>query len=124
MRPEKIRLARAAPQTDSQPIPDGADNAEGADGANNARAATAAVADAAQTADAASAAHAPFNRVLGRVADIAYFGSFTLYRLTLPSGQTLKVSRSNDQPGLAESLRPGDPAWASWSPDAMVVLSS
>ncbi|CAH0350846.1 ABC transporter ATP-binding protein [Aquabacterium sp. CECT 9606] len=66
----------------------------------------------------------PLNRVQGCVRDIAYFGSYTVYHLQLPSGQTLKVSQSNTERHPDEAaLREGDQAWAWWSSSAQVVLA-
>jgi len=64
----------------------------------------------------------PLKQVQGRVRDIAYFGSYTVYHLQLPSGQTLKVSQSNTERHPDDALRQDDQAWAWWSPSAQVVL--
>jgi len=64
------------------------------------------------------------NRVRGTVRDIAYFGSFTVYHLALPSGAVLKVSEGNVERSTAGHLAAGAAAWASWSPTAPVVLTS
>ena len=64
------------------------------------------------------------NRVQGTVKDLSYFGSFTVYHLTLASGMVLKISASNTERHRADSLTWGDVAWASWSPDAHVVLTA
>ena len=64
------------------------------------------------------------NRVRGTVRDIAYFGSFTVYHLALPSGGVLKVSQGNVERSTAGHLAAGDAAWASWSATAPVVLTS
>ncbi len=64
------------------------------------------------------------NRVQGTVKDLSYFGSFTVYHLALASGMVLKISASNTERHRADSLTWGDAAWASWSPDAHVVLTS
>ncbi|MEP7057565.1 MAG: ABC transporter ATP-binding protein [Caldimonas sp.] len=69
-------------------------------------------------------ARAPYNRVHGSVKDIAYFGSFTVYHLGLPSGNVLKVSQSNSERLLTDRLGTGESAWASWSPQSMVVLTT
>ncbi|MBA4111014.1 MAG: polyamine ABC transporter ATP-binding protein [Leptothrix sp. (in: Bacteria)] len=63
------------------------------------------------------------HQVQGRVRDIAYFGSYTVYHLQLPGGQTLKVSQSNTERHPDEALREGDQAWAWWSPSVQVVLA-
>ena len=67
--------------------------------------------------------NAPHNRVQGTIKDLSYFGSFTVYHLTLASGETLKVSQSNSTRHKDDELTWGDTAWASWSPTAQVVLT-
>ena len=64
------------------------------------------------------------NRVRGTVQDLAYFGSFTVYRLRLASGAVLKVSASNTERQRAQPLTWGDEAWASWSSTSQVVLTA
>ena len=66
---------------------------------------------------------APHNRVQGTIKDLSYFGSFTVYHLTLASGDTLKISQSNATRHRDDQLSWGDTAWASWSPSAQVVLT-
>jgi putrescine transport system ATP-binding protein len=64
-----------------------------------------------------------YNRARGTVKDLSYFGSFTVYHLQLASGAVLKINAGNtDRHGA--SLAVGDAAWASWSPNAQVVLTS
>jgi putrescine transport system ATP-binding protein len=73
------------------------------------------------------ARHAPgdeFNQVAGRIQDIAYFGSFTVYHLLLASGALLKVSLANVQRHRDEEYARGDAVWAHWSRSAHVVLTS
>mgnify|MGYP001551854594 CR=1 FL=1 len=67
---------------------------------------------------------APFNQAHGTVKDLAYFGSYTVYHLLLPSGAVLKVSQSNTERQPDTQLTWGDAAWASWSPLSQVVLTS
>jgi putrescine transport system ATP-binding protein len=64
-----------------------------------------------------------FNNVRGRIKEMAYFGSFTVYHLTLASGALLKVSMANTQRHRDEELTWGDEAWAHWSRSAPVVLT-
>ncbi len=66
---------------------------------------------------------APHNRVQGKIKDLSYFGSFTVYHLELASGAVLKVSQSNASRHSEDKLTWGDVAWASWSPTAHVVLT-
>ena len=65
----------------------------------------------------------PHNKVQGQIKDLAYFGSFTVYHLELPSGAVLKISESNIARHRENALTWGDTAWASWPPTAQVVLT-
>ncbi len=64
-----------------------------------------------------------FNRVLGTVKEMSYFGSFTVFHLQLASGALLKVSQSNTQRHKDESYTWGDSVWAHWDPSSQVVLT-
>lgn len=64
------------------------------------------------------------NCVQGTLTERAYCGSFTVYRLALASGQTLKISISNTDRQQANVMQPGERVWAQWSPTAPMVLSS
>nr|WP_297350227.1 polyamine ABC transporter ATP-binding protein [uncultured Caldimonas sp.] len=64
-----------------------------------------------------------FNCVHGTVKDLSYFGSYTVYHLQLQSGATLKVSQGNVERHPDDVLTWDDPAWASWSDSAQVVLT-
>jgi putrescine transport system ATP-binding protein len=71
--------------------------------------------------------HAPadeFNRVSGRIQDIAYLGSFTVFHLQLASGALLKASMANVQRHRDEAHARGDVVWAHWSRSAHVVLTA
>jgi putrescine transport system ATP-binding protein len=57
------------------------------------------------------------------VREMSYFGSFTVFHLTLPSGASLKVSQANVDRHPEDRLTWGDEAWASWDPWAQVVLT-
>jgi putrescine transport system ATP-binding protein len=64
-----------------------------------------------------------YNQVRGVVQELSYFGSFTVFHLKLASGAVLKVSMANTQRHAEAPLTWGDEAWASWRPDAQVVLT-
>ncbi|NUZ06257.1 ABC transporter ATP-binding protein [Piscinibacter koreensis] len=64
-----------------------------------------------------------FNRAQGRIKDMAYFGSYTVYHLALASGRVIKISQSNTERHDDAPLTWGDEAWATWSPLAQVVLT-
>jgi putrescine transport system ATP-binding protein len=69
------------------------------------------------------AGHGTHNRVQGRIEEMSYFGSFTVYRLKLASGAMLKVSQANTQRHRDDALTWGDTAWAHWADSAQVVLT-
>jgi len=64
-----------------------------------------------------------FNSVRGTIKEMAYFGSFTVYHLQLPSGARLKVSLANVQRHRDDEFTWGDEVWAHWSRSAHVVLT-
>jgi putrescine transport system ATP-binding protein len=64
-----------------------------------------------------------FNRAQGKIKDIAYFGSFTVYHVLLPSGLVIKVSRSNVERYRENPLTWDDTVWANWSRSAQIVLT-
>jgi putrescine transport system ATP-binding protein len=66
---------------------------------------------------------APLNQLKGRVKDMVYFGSDTLYHLELASGAILKVTQSNTERHPDDTLSWGDEAHAWWLPTAHVVLT-
>lgn len=66
---------------------------------------------------------APINQLKGRVKDMVYFGSDTLYHLQLASGAILKVTQSNTERHPDDTLSWDDEAYAWWSTSAHVVLT-
>ncbi len=64
-----------------------------------------------------------FNRARGKVKNLSYFGSFTVYQIELDSGRLLKVSQNNTQRHRDDELTWGDEAWAHWSRQSQVVLT-
>ena len=65
----------------------------------------------------------PHNKVQGKVRDLSYFGSYTVYHLQLASGQVIKVSQINGERHPGDVLTWDDMAWAHWSDSAHVVLT-
>jgi putrescine transport system ATP-binding protein len=63
------------------------------------------------------------NRAHGKIKDLAYFGSFTVYHLQMASGRVLKVSQSNVERQPGAPLTWGDAAWATWTDLSQVVLT-
>ena len=64
-----------------------------------------------------------FNAVRGKITEMSYFGSFTVYHLVLASGAALKVSQANTQRYRVDDFTWGDEVWARWSDSAHVVLT-
>ncbi len=64
-----------------------------------------------------------FNSVQGKIKEIAYLGSFTVFHLLLASGAVLKASVPNIARHRDEEMTWGDDVWAHWSRSAHVVLT-
>jgi putrescine transport system ATP-binding protein len=64
-----------------------------------------------------------FNAVPGTVEELSYFGATTVYRVKLASGKVLAVSVSNTERHRDDAFTWGDAVWATWSPQAHVVLT-
>jgi putrescine transport system ATP-binding protein len=64
-----------------------------------------------------------FNAVAGTIQELSYFGATTVFRVKLASGQVLAVSMANTERHLDDAFARGDTVWASWSPQAHVVLT-
>lgn len=69
------------------------------------------------------AEHGPHNRARGKVKNLAYFGSFTVFHIQLPSGAMLKVSQNNAERHRDDVITWDDEVWAHWSPSSHVVLT-
>ena len=74
-------------------------------------------------ADAVGTSMEDFNRAVGTVKELTYFGSHTVYHLLLASGRVLKISQGNAERQPDARLTWGDRAEASWSTLAQVVLT-
>ncbi|MBW8778160.1 MAG: polyamine ABC transporter ATP-binding protein [Burkholderiales bacterium] len=64
-----------------------------------------------------------FNAVSGTIQELSYFGATTVFRVKLASGQVLAVSMANTERHLDDAFARGDTVWATWSPQAHVVLT-
>ncbi|HEX4895511.1 MAG TPA: polyamine ABC transporter ATP-binding protein [Solimonas sp.] len=64
-----------------------------------------------------------FNSAPGRIKELSYFGSFTVYHVVLASGALLKVSLANTQRHRDVEFTWGDEVWAHWSRTSHVVLT-
>jgi putrescine transport system ATP-binding protein len=64
-----------------------------------------------------------FNTVAGTIQELSYFGASTVYRVKLASGTVLAVSMANIERQRSDAFTWGDLVWATWSPQAHVVLT-
>jgi putrescine transport system ATP-binding protein len=71
----------------------------------------------------AEAPNEEFNFARGTIQELSYFGSFTVYRVKLGSGQMLAVSQANTARHREHNFTWGDTVWAHWSRQAQVVLT-
>jgi len=65
----------------------------------------------------------PYNCVAGKIEELSYFGSSTVFRVKLASGMVLAVSTANTERHTEGAFTWGDIVWATWSRDAHVVLT-
>ena len=63
------------------------------------------------------------NMVYGEVAELSYFGSFTMYHIKLASGAVIKVHIENDERVHSDVPTWGDKVWAYWPDTSQVVLT-
>jgi putrescine transport system ATP-binding protein len=68
-------------------------------------------------------ADAQHNCLRGEIADNGYFGSFSLYRVNLPGGKKLQIQITHGQ-RHGELFQRGETVYATFAPDALVVLTS
>jgi putrescine transport system ATP-binding protein len=66
----------------------------------------------------------PHNKARGRIEDIAYFGSHSVYHVHLPSGAKVMANFVNSQRWASERFTRNDEVWLSWGKDAGVVLTA
>ena len=62
------------------------------------------------------------NILHGEIADIAYLGDLSVYKVRLDHGALVKASVANTDRDTATMLHRGDKAWLSFAPDAGVLL--
>ncbi len=62
------------------------------------------------------------NAMYGTIADIAYLGDLSVYKVRLPSGMLMKASVANTDRRASGLLHRGEEAWLSFSPDAGVLI--
>lgn len=62
------------------------------------------------------------NAMAGVVADIAYLGDLSVYKVRLPSGMLVKTSVANTDRRASGLLHRGETAYLSFSPDAGILV--
>ena len=63
------------------------------------------------------------NCAAGRVAEIAYLGNVSIYKVRLDNGFVIKAQLPNLTRVVERPIRIDDRVWLSWTPDAGVVLT-
>lgn len=66
----------------------------------------------------------PYNKAQGKIEDIAYFGSHSVFHVRLPSGYKVMANFANQQRWASEGMTWGDTVWVSWGDNEGVVLTS
>jgi putrescine transport system ATP-binding protein len=65
----------------------------------------------------------PRNAFRAKVDEIAYMGNLSIFRLTLPGGKVMKVTRANLSRHEEDGITWDDEVWISWDDTAGVVLT-
>ncbi|MFT3806494.1 ABC transporter ATP-binding protein [Arenimonas sp.] len=65
-----------------------------------------------------------YNKARGKIEDIAYFGSHSVFHVRLASGFRFMSNFANQQRWASEGMTWGDEVWVSWGDNAGVVLTS
>jgi putrescine transport system ATP-binding protein len=66
----------------------------------------------------------PHNKARGRIEDIAYFGSHSVFHVRLPTGYKFMANFANQERWASEGMTWGDEVWVSWGENEGVVLTS
>ncbi|MEQ1511622.1 MAG: polyamine ABC transporter ATP-binding protein [Lysobacteraceae bacterium] len=66
----------------------------------------------------------PYNKAQGKIEDIAYFGSHSVFHVRLPTGYKVMANFANQQRWASEGMTWGDDVWVSWGDNEGVVLTS
>jgi len=64
------------------------------------------------------------NAMQGVIADIAYLGDLSVYKVRLESGMLLKASFANTDRRASGLLHRGDTAWLSFAPESGVLVGA
>ncbi|NOT89852.1 MAG: polyamine ABC transporter ATP-binding protein [Lysobacter sp.] len=65
-----------------------------------------------------------YNKAQGKIEDIAYFGSHSVFHVRLPTGYKVMANFANQQRWASEGMTWGDSVWVSWGDNEGVVLTS
>jgi putrescine transport system ATP-binding protein len=65
-----------------------------------------------------------WNKAQGKIEDIAYFGSHSVFHVRLPGGYKFMANFANQQRWASEGMTWGDEVWVSWGENEGVVLTS
>ena len=65
-----------------------------------------------------------YNKAKGKIEDIAYFGSHSVFHVRLPSGFKFMANFANQERWASEGMTWGDEVWLSWGENEGVVLTS
>lgn len=65
-----------------------------------------------------------YNKAQGKIEDIAYFGSHSVFHVRLPSGYKVMANFANQQRWASEGMTWGDDVWVSWGDNEGVVLTT
>ena len=66
----------------------------------------------------------PYNKAQGKIEDIAYFGSHSVFHVRLPGGYKVMANFANQQRWASEGMTWGDEVWVSWGDKEGVVLTT
>jgi putrescine transport system ATP-binding protein len=64
------------------------------------------------------------NKARGKIEDIAYFGSHSVFHVRLPTGFKMMANFANQERWASEGMTWGDEVWLSWGENEGVVLTS
>ncbi len=64
-----------------------------------------------------------YNKAHGRIEDIAYFGSHSVFHVRLGNGFKIMANVANQARRASESMTWGEEVWVSWGDNAGVVLT-
>ena len=66
----------------------------------------------------------PHNKARGKIEDIAYFGSHSVFHVRLPTGFKIMANFANQARWASEGMTWGDEVWVSWGENEGVVLTT